>query len=101
MPVVCVVLCVTVVVRLHYFLPEGGGGGGGANWNGECPIRPIMGCGGLNCCAIRGWGTDDAGGACTTPPLPEPEVPLEVLYWPPPLLLLLFWYWSYELELEP
>lgn len=31
MGAVYIVLCVTVVHRSHYFLPEGAGGGGGAN----------------------------------------------------------------------
>lgn len=77
--IVCVVLCVTEDIS-HYFLPDDGGGGGGANWKGECPIKPIMGWGGLNCWAIRGWGPDEGGGTCPTAPPPDPELPLELLY---------------------
>lgn len=70
----------------HYFLPDGE-----VNWNGECPIRPIIGWGGLNCWAMRGWGAEGVV-VCPTAPPPDPELALE----PPPLLL--FWYWLYELE---
>lgn len=76
---VCVSVCERLMLRSHYFLPDGGGGG--ANWNGECPIRPIIGgWGRLNCWAIRGWGPDGGGGACPTPTPPDPELALELLY---------------------